>query len=109
MSFWTILSCCFLTKTTREDTIQPRGTIELNGSKVSALFDTGSAITLVDAKYMDLIESGQKRGPSIRFKKFASTKVIALPVSNNALTLHPFSSIIPLGRMVSSRVVLVEK
>ena len=33
---------------------------------MSALFDTGSAITLVDAKYMDLIVSGQKRGPSIR-------------------------------------------
>ena len=66
MSFWTILSCCFSAKTTREDTIRPRGLIELNGTKVSALFDTGSAITLVDAKYMNLIVSGQKRGPTIR-------------------------------------------
>ena len=66
MSFWTILSCCFSAKTTREDTIRPRGMIELNGSKVSALFDTGSAITLVDAKYMNLIEAGQRRGPTIR-------------------------------------------
>ena len=66
MSFWTILSCYFSTKTTREDTIRPRGMIELNGCKVSALFDTGSAITLVDAKFLNLIESGQRRGPSIR-------------------------------------------
>ena len=39
-----------------------KGLIELNGNKVSALFDTGSAITLVDAKYMDLIVSGQNEG-----------------------------------------------
>ena len=66
MSFWTILSCCFSTKATREDTVQPRGHIELNGCKVSALFDTGSAITLVDSKYLTLINAGQARGPSIK-------------------------------------------
>ena len=76
MSFWTILSCCFSAKTTRDDTIRPRGLIELNGTKVSALFDTGSAITLVDAKYMDLIVSGQKRGPSIRLCGANATPLI---------------------------------
>ena len=33
---------------------------------MSALFDTGSAISLVDSKYMSLIKSGQRRGPSIK-------------------------------------------
>ena len=40
--------------------------IELNGCKVSALFDTGSAITLVDSKFLNLIDAGRKRGPSIK-------------------------------------------
>ena len=66
MSFWTILSCCFSAKATKEDNIRPWGLIRLNGQQVSALFDTGSAISLVDSKYMELIKSGQKRGPSIR-------------------------------------------
>ena len=66
MSFWTILSCCFSTKTTQEDNQRPRGLIHLNGQQVSAFFVTGSAISLVDSKYMSLIKSGQRRGPSIK-------------------------------------------
>ena len=66
MSYWTILSCCFSTKTSQEDIVRPRGLVNLNGKPVSALFDTGSAISLVDSKYLDLIRTGQVRGPSIR-------------------------------------------
>ena len=58
MSFWTIFSRCFSSKAER--------LIHLNGQQVSALFDTGSAISLVDSKYLNLINSGQTRGPSIR-------------------------------------------
>ena len=58
MSFWTILSCCF--------SAQSRGLVQLNNEPVSALFDTGSAISLVDTKYLKLIKFGQPKAPSIR-------------------------------------------
>ena len=38
---------------------------KLNGEQVSALFDTGSAISLVDAKYLKLIKMGQPTGRTI--------------------------------------------
>ena len=66
MSFWTILSCCFSSKTTREDTIRPRSYVCINGYQVSALFDTGSAISLVDSKYLNLVRADQVKGPTIK-------------------------------------------
>ena len=38
MSFWTILSCCFSTKATREDTLRPRGR-EGKGRGTTGKFD----------------------------------------------------------------------
>ena len=66
MSFWTILSCCFTSKTIREDTIRPRSYVGINGQQVSALFDTGSAISLIDSRYLCLVRADQNKGPSIR-------------------------------------------
>ena len=66
MSFWTILSCCFSTQSVSEDNIRPRGLVQLNNEPVSALFDTGSVISLVDAKFLQLIKYGQPKEPSIQ-------------------------------------------
>ena len=66
MSFWTILSCCFTSKTIREDTIRPRSYVGINGQQVSALFDTGSAISLIDSRYLCLVRADQNKGPSIK-------------------------------------------
>ena len=65
MSFWTILSCCFSSKATQEDNIRPRELTHLNGKHVSALFDTGSASSLVDSKYFNLLSQDKDEAPPL--------------------------------------------
>ena len=53
MSFWTMLSCCFATSPAKE--IRPKAQVSLNGTKITALLDTGSSVTLVNSKYKKTI------------------------------------------------------
>ena len=52
MSFWAVMSACFA-PTHDNPPLRPTLTIQLNDTRVSALFDTGSSVSLVDDKFKD--------------------------------------------------------
>ena len=68
MSFWAVMSACFAL--THEDPpLRPTLAINLNNTRVSALFDTGSSVSLVDEKFKpDVILKGTNiaASPTVR-------------------------------------------
>ena len=68
MSFWAVMSACFAP--CKEDTpLRPTLPVNLNNTRVSALFDTGSSVSLVDEKFKAetlLKGTNAARSPSVR-------------------------------------------
>ena len=60
MSFWTVLSCCFTPSTSTLSDLRPVATVKLNHLPVKALFDTGSAVTLVSSVYKKKLQLGER-------------------------------------------------
>ena len=68
MSFWAVMSACFA-PTQDTPPLRPTLTIQLNNTWVSALFDTGSSVSLVDEKFKnDILLKGTNAAtsPSVR-------------------------------------------
>ena len=60
MSFWTVLSCCFTPSISTLSDLRPIATVKLNHLPVKALFDTGSAVTLVSSMYKEKLQLGER-------------------------------------------------
>ena len=64
MSFWAVMSACFA-PTQDDPPLRPTLHILLNNTQVSALFDTGSSVSLVDEKFKDdIIQKGTNMASS---------------------------------------------
>ena len=68
MSFWAVMSACFAP--CKEDSpLRPTLAIKLNNTRVSALFDIGSSVSLVDERFKsEILVKGTNSAlsPSIR-------------------------------------------